>query len=182
MVRVYLRCKLKHISEKRKYADLLLADKKLRAATLFWNGYHVINYYSISVTYSLWDQVKGLDQSACQCVSSTVAKNECNVTNVKLRKCTLTGKSSGKGITDLCYAYFVTIILKVDLISLGILPYPYISVKIYLVTDLYSGIKRPLRKGAQNSHFDKFLAQSLKSNPWKAKRSFHVKQPLRFLK
>lgn len=182
MVRVYLRYKLKHISEKRKYADLFLADKKLRAATLFWNGYHVINYYSISVTYSLWDQVKGLDQSASQCVSSTVAKNEWNVANVKLRKCTLTGKSCGKGITDLCYAYFVTIILEVDLISLGILPYPYISVKIYLVTDLYSGIKRPLLKGVLNSHFDKFLVQSLKRNPWKAKQIFHVKQPLRFLK
>ena len=127
----------------------------------------MINYYSISVTYSLWDQVKGLDQMciiASQCVSSTVAKNECNVANVKLRKCTLTGKSCGKGITDLCYAYFVTIILEVDLISLGILPYPYISVKIYLVTDLYSGIKRPPLKGVQNSHFDKFLVQSLKSN------------------
>ena len=182
MVRVYLRYKLKHISEKRKYADLFLADKKLRTATLFWNGYHVIDYYSISVTYSLWDQVKGLDQSACQCVSSAVAKNECNITNVKLRKFTLTGKSSGKGITDLCYAYFLTIILEVDLISLGILPYPYISVKIYLVTDFYSGIKRPPLKGVQNSHFDKFLVQSLKSNPWKAKQIFHVKQPLRFLK
>lgn len=70
-----------------------------------------------------------------------IKKNECNRANTELPKCTLTAKISGKGNTDPFLAHFLIITLEGNLILLGILPFPYILVIIYLETDFFQVLK-----------------------------------------